>query len=219
MRVSARIRGAARRWTLVVAVLASAIGGVVSAPIAAAAPTGLVVSTSPNRTNPETLQGATLKGDVYIFVTGYSDAREVRFSLDGGSSVRRSSPFDFAGTGRRSRPIALDTTSLTDGTHVLAALVLGRRGKLIASIRATFAVANHAVPGKILVPAYFYPGTEWTRMCETLPAGSIAIMNPNSGPGAEFDAAYAAAVDHRKRTGRTIPGLSIGSPRLVVLSL
>lgn len=48
--------------------------------------------------------------------------------------------------------------------------------------------------GSLLVPAYFYPGADWTRMCATLPAGAIAIMNPNSGPGTVTDPAYTASV-------------------------
>lgn len=215
-RVVSITRRSSRRWTLVVALLAITTAGVVSAPIASAVPTGLVVSTSSSRTNPLTLDAATLKGNAYVFVTGFSNAQQVRFSLDGRSSVTRSYPFDFAG-GRSSRANALDTTALADGPHVMTAVVLRSRGSVIANLSATFTVANQVPPppppppppsgtGKILVPAYFYPGNQWTRMCGTLPSGSIAIMNPNSGPGTASNADYIAAVNDCRAKGVGVIG-------------
>jgi hypothetical protein len=214
---SAHRQRSLRSWTLVVAMLAATTAGVVKAAPASAAPSGLVVSTSSSRTNPQTLEAATLKGNAYIFVTGYSTARQVRFSLDGGSSVTRSYPFDFAG-GRSSRANALDTTRLSDGPHTLTAVVLSSSGKVIARLSATFAVANQVAPPlppppptpsgtwRILVPAYFYPGEQWTRMCGTLPSGSIAVMNPSSGPGTATDAAYTAVINDCRAKGIGVIG-------------
>jgi hypothetical protein len=56
------------------------------------------------------------------------------------------------------------------------------------------------------VPAYFYPGADWTRMCSTLPGGAIAVMNPNSGPGATVDPSYTAAVSACRSRGVSVIG-------------
>ncbi len=174
------------------------------------------MSTSSNRANPVALGGASLSGNRYIFVTGYSLARRVRFTLDGGSSVTRSSPFDYAGTRTNGRANALDTTRLVDGSHTLTATVTRSSGAVIANLVGTFTVTNQApappspppppvVTSNFVVPAYFYPGAYWTRMCASLPTGAIAIMNPSSGPGTATDAAYTAAVtDCRLRGIRVI---------------
>ena len=58
----------------------------------------------------------------------------------------------------------------------------------------------------ILVPAYFYPGADWTRMCATLPVGAIAVMNPNSGPGTTTDGNYTTAVSACRARGVGVIG-------------
>lgn len=216
-------RRSMRTWMAGAALL---VAGAVSAPVAAAAPTGLVVSTSAQRANPQALGSASVKGNAYVFVTGYAQARRVRFSLDGRSAVTRTSPFDFAGTRSNGSATALDTRTLAEGSHSITAAVLHSDGRELASISAVFTVANQAPPpppppptpppppppppggpaGRILVPAYFAPGAQWTRMCATLPSGSIAIMNPASGPGTTASAAYAAAVDDCRAKGVTVIG-------------
>ena len=58
-----------------------------------------------------------------------------------------------------------------------------------------------------LVPAYFYPGTEWTALDSAAATINVtAIMNPNSGPGTSADPNYAAAVANLRAAG----GTSIG---------
>ena len=124
------------------AVLIAAIVAVVAAPLATAAPTGIVVSTSSNRSNAVLLSGATLAGNRYVFVNGYSQARRVSYVLDGGAAVTRSSPFDYAGTRSSGRANPLDTTTLADGSHTLRATVTRSGGAVIADLVATFTVAN-----------------------------------------------------------------------------
>lgn len=205
------------RWAGGAALVVAALVVATAIPMAAGAPTGLVVSASSNRSNPVALGGATLTGNTYIFVTGYSQARRVRFTLDNGSPVTRSSPFDYAGTRSSGRANALDTTGLADGPHAMTAVVLRSNGTQLASLAASFTVTNNAIPappptpppaaaGQILVPAYFYPGADWTRMCATLPVGAIAIMNPNSGPGTGVDPAYTAAVNDCRSKGVGVIG-------------
>jgi hypothetical protein len=70
---------------------------------------------------------------------------------------------------------------------------------------ATFAV--EAAPLGILVPAYFYPGSLWNSMSNAaLRVPLIAIMNPNSGPGASQDPNYIAAVNNLRHTGAQVIG-------------
>jgi len=48
---------------------------------------------------------------------------------------------------------------------------------------------------KVLVPAYFYPGVEWTRLAASSaknPGRIVAIGNPFNGPGNAFDPNYQA---------------------------
>ena len=45
------------------------------------------------------------------------------------------------------------------------------------------ALTEHNEEAYLAVPAYFYPGPEWGQMLDGAPKVSIAIMNPNSGPG------------------------------------
>jgi hypothetical protein len=91
----------------------------------------------------------------------------VRFKLDSGSEVSRSSPFDFAGTGRNGRANPLNTTGLGDGPHTLTATVTRSNGSVLATLAATFTVANAPAPpppppppptGGYWTPA---PGTTW----------------------------------------------------------
>jgi hypothetical protein len=35
----------------------------------------------------------------------------------------------------------------------------------------------------IAVPSYFYPGSDWARLDQSVPPVRLAIINPNSGPG------------------------------------
>ncbi len=150
-----------------------------TAPLAAAAPTGLVASTSSNRSNPVTLNGASLSGKRYIFVTGYSQARRVRFTLDGGSSVTRSSPFDYAGTASNGRANALDTAGLANGPHTLTATVTRSSGAVIADLTATFTVANQA-------PVPPPPPPLLLHLLHRAPIGRPHPGRRGSGSSAEF---------------------------------
>ena len=64
-----------------------------------------------------------------------------------------------------------------------------------------------AAPMGIVVPAYFYPGSLWTSMNSA--AGRVllvAIMNPNSGPGAAQNPDYVAAVNAMRASGGKVIG-------------
>jgi hypothetical protein len=59
-----------------------------------------------------------------------------------------------------------------------------------------------AAPIGVLVPAYFYPGNLWTSMnwaASRVPL--VAIINPNSGPGAVQDPQYVSSVNSLRAAG------------------
>ena len=56
------------------------------------------------------------------------------------------------------------------------------------------------------IPAYFYPGTLWTKATAAAARTSIMIMNPNSGVGAAIDQNYVAAVKTAQAAGIKILG-------------
>jgi murein DD-endopeptidase MepM/ murein hydrolase activator NlpD/opacity protein-like surface antigen len=58
----------------------------------------------------------------------------------------------------------------------------------------------------IAVPSYFYPGALWTQMEMASPTVSLAIINPNSGPGLSANPDYAAQVAHSQTAGLTVIG-------------
>lgn len=57
---------------------------------------------------------------------------------------------------------------------------------------------------KILVPAYFYPGSDWDRMAAAaakMPGRFYAIVNVNSGPGYNYNPSYFAAIKELQDSG------------------
>jgi hypothetical protein len=218
-RITRSFRRTAGLGVLTAALLVVALVLGATSPRADAAPQGLLVSSSSDRSSPVYLSGSVLRANAYIFVSGYGQARRVTFRLDARPAVTRYAPFDYAGTARSGKANPLDTTGLADGTHTLSATVLRRDGSRIARLVANFTVNNQpAAPpppsgsgsaggaGGILVPAYFYPGESWTRMCSTLSAGSIASANPSSGPGTDANPDYAGAISDCRTRGVGVVG-------------
>ena len=71
------------------------------------------------------------------------------------------------------------------------------------------ASALPAAPLGIMVPAYFYPepGGLWHSMSNAATRVPLtAILNPDSGPGASRDPAYAAAITNLQRAGGRVIG-------------
>jgi hypothetical protein len=61
---------------------------------------------------------------------------------------------------------------------------------------------------QLLIPAYFYPGTNptlWTMM-NSAPANSVIVMNPASGPGSSSDPVYVSAVAAAQAAGMRVVG-------------
>jgi hypothetical protein len=59
---------------------------------------------------------------------------------------------------------------------------------------------------EVAVPAYFGPGELWTWLSDALPTASLAIMNPNSGPGEVFDPYLSDAVAASRDEGLDVIG-------------
>ena len=53
----------------------------------------------------------------------------------------------------------------------------------------------------VAVPSYFYPGSLWTQMESGAPTVGLAIINPDSGPGASKDQNYANQVTSTEAKG------------------
>ena len=89
----------------------------------------LLVSTNTDRSNPVLLDGETVSGNVYIFVSPESGIQRVSFYLDDPQmngtprQVENYAPYDFAGTGVGNAANPFDTTQLPDGTHEITALI------------------------------------------------------------------------------------------------
>jgi hypothetical protein len=61
---------------------------------------------------------------------------------------------------------------------------------------------------QLIIPAYFYPGTNptlWTMM-NSAPAGSVIIANPASGPGGSSDPNYVSAIAAAQAAGMRVVG-------------
>ncbi len=59
---------------------------------------------------------------------------------------------------------------------------------------------------KMLIPAYFYPGSLWTQATAGAPIVDVMIMNPASGPGTSQNSDYVAAVNNAKAAGIKVIG-------------
>ena len=80
-------------------------------------------STSANRSNPQALDGATVDGQIYVFVEPEDGIERVEFFIDG--VLRQTegyAPYDLAG-GTTTSANPFDTSTLSDGTHIFSARI------------------------------------------------------------------------------------------------
>ena len=88
---------------------------------------------------------------------------------------------------------------------LLAALVFA--GLVAGPVSPQGLAAGVPVTGqKMAIPTYFYPGPGWTRAEKGAPTVGLVIINPNSGPGASKDPAYAAEVTRARARGLVVLG-------------
>jgi glucose/arabinose dehydrogenase/N-acetylneuraminic acid mutarotase len=141
---SAGRRATSLAIALVGGVLLSSVGVPAGAQIAAY---DLQVSRSADRSSPAPLEGATVAGPIYVFVPSAADIREVRFYLDDTGRVgaprqiEQRAPWDFAGTTTTGTAKPFNTTGVTDGSHVITAVLLRSDGSTAVQ-NATFTVTN-----------------------------------------------------------------------------
>jgi len=67
-------------------------------------------------------------------------------------------------------------------------------------------VPRAAAPLTLAVPAYFAPGPLWQHLAAGAAAVGLAVANPDSGPGAAADPAYAAAIRQAQAHGVPVLG-------------
>lgn len=107
----------------------------------------LMVSTSPDRSSPAELEGRTVEGEIYVFVSPETGILAVRFFLDDPTmsgtpfSTDFSPPYDLAGTGKKGTALPFDTTLFVDGTHDVTAAVEPSAGGTEV-VTSSFAVSN-----------------------------------------------------------------------------
>jgi len=88
------------------------------------------------------------------------------------------------------------------------AMGVARAGSLLVLVVLLISgvAAQAATAQTMAVPAYFYPGSYWTQLDQARPGVGVAVMNPDSGPGAAPDPNYVAAVRSAKAAGITVVG-------------
>jgi len=105
----------------------------------------LVVSQAPDRAGALPLAGATLEGEVYIFVSPGHGIRQARFYLDGmKGQLERQAPHDFAG-GSAAIANPFNTRGTQDGTHRVKAELELENGRSVV-IEERWSAANRASP-------------------------------------------------------------------------
>src|SRR5579859_2138294 len=83
---------------------------------------------------------------------------------------------------------------------------LFRSPRLLAAVVLLMVCCTGTVAENVAVPSYFYPGSLWTQMDSGYPTESLAIINPNSGPGASKDSNYANQVVTSQAAGLHVLG-------------
>jgi hypothetical protein len=107
-----------------------------------------LLSQSANRSNAMPLSGATVSGDVYVFVSPETSIRQAQFFIDNPAmsgtpdKVERLAPYDLGGTADGSmNALPYNTRQLSDGQHTLTIRVVTDSGSEDIT-SATFTVAN-----------------------------------------------------------------------------
>jgi hypothetical protein len=105
------------------------------------------MSTAANRASPSPLQGKTVSGSVYVFVSPASGVTQVRFYLDNpqrtGTPTRTEglAAWDFAGTAASGDASPFSTATVVNGTHSITAAI-DKTGGGTDVVTATFTVSN-----------------------------------------------------------------------------
>jgi hypothetical protein len=168
----------------------SALLAPAASPNAAAAPAGqplaatkytLRFSASANRSSSMALQGKQVSGNIYVFVSPESGARQVRFYVDNTAAAgaptqtEGNAPWDFAG-GTTSAANPYDTSKLSNAWHTLTAVIDYANGGS-TKISSSFLVSNKAAAATPTRP----PATATPAPTATRPP-STATAAPTGAP-------------------------------------
>lgn len=144
----------------------------------------LLVSSSPDRSNPAPLDSKTVSGKIYVFVSPTSGVYRVRFYLDNPAmtgtprKVENGAPYDFAGTAKGlANPF--DTATVSEGLHTITAAV-----DLLAGgtevVHATFTVTNDSStpgnPDQVHLAWVGAPSTTLTVVWRTQNTGTPSLI-------------------------------------------
>jgi len=110
-----------------------------------------------------------------------------------------------SGSGALSSGSCTLTAPPTAGSYQMRLYANDNDTDLVAT-SGTVTVTGAAQGQGMAVPAYFYPGSYWTQMDQAGPALTLAVMNPNSGPGSAADPNYVSAVHAAQAAGITVVG-------------
>jgi mannan endo-1,4-beta-mannosidase len=119
-------------------------------------PYSLSVSKSNNRSGAVSLEGQTVNGDLFVFLTPDSGVSRVMFYLDDVDSTgaprqtENNAPFDFAG-GSASAANAFNTSAIANGPHAITAVVDLASGGT-ARVTSFFTVNNSSPPAPTPTP-------------------------------------------------------------------
>jgi mannan endo-1,4-beta-mannosidase len=110
----------------------------------------LLVSSSPDRSNPAALEGKDVQGNIYVFTSPDNGVTRVTFYLDdpGMHSPYRTEnnpPYDFAATAPDNTAYPFDSSTLANGSHTIgASMTMAAGGSVV--VTATFSVGGVAPP-------------------------------------------------------------------------
>jgi len=116
----------------------------------------LLVSFSPDRSNPVPLENLTVSGNIFAFTSPDSGVARVRFYLDDPTmtgpprQVENNAPYDFAG-GTVSTAKSFNTKSVADGPHTITAAIELTNGTTDV-VDTTFTVAKATTPALTFSP-------------------------------------------------------------------
>jgi hypothetical protein len=100
-------------------------------------------------------------------------------------------------------PTLTPTITLT-ATHTPKPTSTGTPSSTVTATPSSTATAGTL---RLAIPSYFDPPSPlWTQLDQGAPTVGLAVINPDSGPGASFSAAYAAQVQDSQIAGITVLG-------------
>ena len=166
----------------------------------------LLVSSSPDRSNPSPLAGKTASGNIYVFTNPGTGASRVRFYLDDPTMsgtprrIESTAPHDFAG-GSVSTANPFDTRTVADGSHTISAAV-ELTGGGTEVVHASFAVANSTtvkVPDQVHLAWVGDPSTTLTVVWHTRDTATPSTVQYRSAGST----AWLEATGGRRASGTT----------------